>query len=436
MKTKPIYFLFYIVVVILLLSVSITGLQAAEEYELFIAQGIEKINEGKYSEAVEILDKALAAAPDNIEAIYYSAIAHSRLGELGKAESLLLKIRSEDKPDANVYFELGRIYYSRGDCRRAEKNMNKSISISGDAKTESYADSLIKDCYDRGGEKRFKADLTIGGQYDSNVVLEPDNPSITDDRKSDWRAVALLKAGAKVYENNAVLIRADYNFYQSLHAKLDNFDVHYHKVTPSIELNVSDVVRPSAGYKYEYIFFGGDEYGTIHTFFTKVNIKENMDFSTDVIVEFSDHKYWDSEEFLSNSDRRGQKTVAGIKQNFAIGEVKSDIHYFHDRKNARENFWSYKGDRVGAATGFNIIEPLRFKASAEYSWRKHFDQDFPAYNERREDRMQKYALSLQYSLSKKMAVTLTGSYTFNDSNIEDFEYQRNIIGLLFTYGLI
>ena len=435
MKKKTMYFLFPMAIVIFLLSVSITGLHAAEEYELFIAQGIEKINEGKYSEAAEILEKALAAAPDNIEAIYYSAMAYSRLGELGKAERLLLKIRSEDKPDANVYFELGRIYYSRGDCRRAERNLKKSISISGDAKSESYADSLIKDCYERGGEKRFKADLTIGGQYDSNVVLEPDNPFITEDRKSDWRAVALIKVGAKVFENNAVLIRADYNFYQSLHAKLDNFDVHYHKVTPSVELNASDVVRPSVGYKYEYIIFGGDEYGVIHTFFTKVNIKENMDFSTDVIFEFSDQKYWDTDDFLNNFDRRGQKTVAGIKQNFAIGEVKGDIHYFHDHKNAREDFWSYQGERIGAAAGFNIMEPLRVKASAEYNWRRHMEY-FPAYGEKRKDRMQKYTVSLQYSLSQKMAVTLTGSYTLNDSNIEDFEYQRNIIGLLFSYGLI
>ena len=72
---KSIYILFSVALVFLLLSISVTGLHAAEEYELFIAQGIEKINEGKYSEAAEILEKALAAAPDNIEAIYYSAMA-------------------------------------------------------------------------------------------------------------------------------------------------------------------------------------------------------------------------------------------------------------------------------------------------------------------------------------------------------------------------
>ncbi len=422
-------------IVFLLLSVSVTGLHAAEEYELFIAQGIEKINEGKYSEAAEILEKAIAAAPDNAEAIYYSAIANSRLGELGKAERLLRKIRTDDKLAANVYFELGRIYYSRGKCRSAEKNLNIFISSTDDAKAKSYADSLIKECNQRGGEERFKADLTIGGQYDSNVVLEADNPSITTDRKSDWRAVALINAGAKIFDNDTVLIRADYNFYQSLHAKLDNFDVHYHKITPSIEMNVSDVVRPSVGYKYEYVIFGGDEYGTIHSFFTKVNFRENADFSTDAILEYSSHKYWDTEEFLNNSDRRGQKTVAGIKQNITIGEVKGNIHYFHDHKKAKEYFWAYRGDRLGAAAGLNIMEPLRVEVSAEFSWRKHYE-DFPAYNETREDRMQRYAVSLQYSLGKNMAVTLTESYTFNDSNIDDFEYQRNIIGILFTYGLI
>ncbi len=432
---KPIYILFSTAIVFLLLSVSVTCLHAAEEYELFIAQGIEKINEGKYSEAAEILEKAVAAAPDNGEALYYSAIANSRLGELGRAERLLRKIRTDDQLGANVNFELGRIYYSRGECRRAENNLKEFISSTDDAKAKSYADSLIKDCYERGGEKMFKADLTIGGQYDSNVVLEADNPSLTADRKSDWRALALVKAGARLYENNAILIRADYNFYQSLHARLDDFDVHYHKVTPAVELNISDVVKPSVGYKYEYVLFGGEEYGAIHTFFTKVNFKENMDFSTDAIFEYSSHKYWDSDEFLDNSDRRGQKTVAGLKQNFTVGEVKGDIHYFHDHKKAKEYFWAFRGDRLGAVVDFNIMEPLRIVASAEFSWRKHFE-DFPAYNQTREDRMQQYALSLQYSLSKKMAVTATGSYTLNDSNIDEYEYQRNIIGLLFTYSLI
>jgi hypothetical protein len=76
----------------------------------------------------------------------------------------------------------------------------------------------------------------------------------------------------------------------------------------------------------------------------------------------------------------------------------------------------------------------KIKVLADYQRRK-YDDVFPSFGEVRLDKMQKYAINVQYALTEKMAVTLKESYTYNDSNLRDYDYSRNLIGLLLTYGV-
>ncbi len=432
---KSTYFFISVTITILLFIFSLSAPYAAEKFEVFIAQGIQKLNEEKYSEALELLDKALELSPDNLEAIYYSAIANARLGNLEQAEKALMKINKEDERAGNVYFELGRLHFAKGNCRKAVSYLTKFKSRTKDASSKNYAIDLIDDCLDRTGEKPYRVDVTLGYQNDTNVILEPNNPSATADRKDDGRVLGMITAGARLYENDNITARADYNLYQSVHFDLSDYDVHYHKISPSIELNVMDSVTTSAGYSLEWMIFDNDEYGVVHMYFAKLNIAEGESLSTDGIFEYSDIKYWNTDNFTDNSDRTGRKSSVGVQQNFAQDKLKADIHFFYDSKNAKERWWAYVGYRIGAAVSYDIIDPLRVNVKADFHDRDHRD-DFPAYAELRRDRMQQYSINFQYAITDKLTATLSGSYTLNDSNIADYHYERNILGFMLTYGVI
>jgi Tfp pilus assembly protein PilF len=430
---KSIVLLTFITVFAVLFAGSV---YSAEKYELYIAQGIEKLNKGQFKEALAVLEKALELSPDNPEAEFYSAVAYSRMGKLEKAEELLGKIRKSKEYAANVSLELGRIHYFRGECRTAEKYLNEFKGMSGNAQAIGYANSLIADCYGKGeAEKPYTVNLTAGIQYDSNVVLEATNPPVPADEKDDGRVVAMISAGASLLKMKQGSARIDYNFYQSGHFDLDQYNVHYHKISPSVELNISDIVIPSAGYWFEYINFGSEQYGIINAAFANLNIKETQDFSIDGIYEFRDHDYDDTDEFPNNSDRSGRQNTIGVRQNFMWNAIKGDIHYFYDDKNADKDHWAYKAHRGGGVVKYKIMETLTLLGSADFSRRRH-NEIYPGLGDRRVDKMQKYQVSLQYVLNNKMSVTLNDTYIRNDSNLVDFDYERNVVGVLFTYGLL
>jgi len=440
MKKEKIYLVIFFLITVFLISFTTLPSYGAGQYELYIAQGIQKLNEGKYKEALDLLLKALKEAPDNREAKFYTGVAYSRLGKYREAERLLLEVLGRDKTSPEVNFELGRLQYAMGNCQGTERYMKQFMTYSDDEAMKSYAGSLIKECYEseRGEEEKpYRVNVSGGLQYDSNVVLEPTNPIITADKKRDGRAVFLVSAGARLYENSLLEFTADYNFYQSLHFELNNYNVHYHKISPTVKFNIHDRITPMGGYALEYILFGGDTYGAIHTYFANLRIEETRIASTEVIYEYRDTKYWDTEVFETNSIRTGYKRTFGIKQNYRMDRIKCQILYYYNDKRAERRYWSYTGNKVGVRGSYKVTEPLRVSGSVEFEKRKHRGSNpNTASSDKRVDRMQKYTLRLTYMINKQMAVTVSESYTRNDSNLREFDYERNIIGLILTVGII
>lgn len=439
MKRKRLYSCFSVFVAILILIFSAAGSYAAENnYELYIAQGMEKINDRQYSEALELLQKALEMAPEDTEAIYYTAIVYTRLGELDKAEELFLKIVNIGTVP-NVNFELGRIYYVKSECDKSGDYLKKFISASDDESLIEYSNNLIKDCSvtdEASEEEKYRFNITTGIQHDDNVTVEPKNPIVPEDsRKSDGMVLAYLDAGAELFNKGSIKLKVDYSLYHNFHFDLNDYDVLYHKLTPSIEIELTDTVGSTVGYAYEHTVFGGERYSRVNTFFTNINIKEGKDLSTEVIYEYRDLDYDDTDLFASNSIRTGHQNLVGVMQNFKIKEVIANVYYYNDNTSADVDYWASRGYRLGAGFIYQVTEPLYVTVSGQYSEDRYRD-DFPGFTEERRDKTQQYSIVLTYSLTDKITIYLTDDYTSNDSNLNTFEYDRNVIGLLLTIALL
>jgi hypothetical protein len=352
------------------------------------------------------------------------------------------RVIADKEYTANAHLEIGRVYYMKGQCDVSKRYLKKFISFSNDKEATAYADNLIKQC--RSAERRdredepYKLNVSFGAQYDSNVVLQPDNPVVGGD-KGDGRIFGLVNAGADIWQNEALTLRVDYTFYASYQFDLNDgiadYDVQYHGLTPSLELTVSDIVIPSAGYTLEHVRFGEDWYGRIQTYFAKVKVREGIHYSTEGIYEYRDIDYQNTPLFATNKLRTGWKHTLGVKQNFYRGRIEGDIHYYYDDKHASTAYWSYRGDRVGAEVLYEIKEPLTVRGAVDYSRRKYRGV-FPGFGKTRYDKAMQYQLDLHYQLSEKLAVTLSEMYIDNRSNIGSYDYDRNIIGAMLTWGVI
>ena len=411
---------------------------ASNDFDVYIARGIDKINEKQFGEALEVLKKALEIEPEDTEALYYTALAYTRLGELEKAKELFLKIRDKES-NPGINFELGRIYYVSEDCAMAEDYLSRFMALSDDEPLKKYARTLVKDCYESKKaqkEKRpYSLYISLGTQYDDNVIVEADNPDVSSDEKEDWSAIAFIAADAVLLEKGIFKLKADYNFYQSLHLfDMSNYDVHYHKISPVIEMKIGDSFIPSAGYSFEYTALGEEHYSVSSSYFAGINIKESDNLSTDITYKYSDLRYRDTELFTDNSIRSGYQCAYGLTQNFNINKVRGDVHYFRDCARAKEDYWSYDGDRAGASLMINIVPKLYLTIFGEYNKNRYMD-DFPGEQEKRTDEMQHYTLTITYQLSDRFTAYLSDDYSENDSNLNDFEYSRNVVSIFLTMSV-
>jgi hypothetical protein len=334
-----------------------------------------------------------------------------------------------------AYFELGRLYYLTDRCDQADETLSYFISRTADEVLKEHAEEILEICEGKTVKKPYRVDLILGSQYDSNVIVEPENPPVSADEKSDYRALVYIKASGAPVRRRTIDLNIDYSFYQSLHGELDDYNVHHHKLNPQLDLKVSNLIKPSAGYNLAYSSLGGDSYSFINSGYAKVLIKESQMLSTDVIYEYSDNEYWNTEVCFTNSLRTGHKNSIGITQNFSFQRVTAKIYYFADYTRAEAPYWAYDGDRGGTALGTNIIPFINIHLSGEYNERRYLE-DYPGFGKKRVDKMQQYSFGINYRISKRIAVILNYLYTRNKSNLDIFDYKRHITSIFFRIGLL
>ncbi len=413
---------------------------SSEGYELYIAEGIQLINRGNLKDAVVLLRKAMKLSPRNPEAAYYAGVACSREGRYEEAEALFLKTLRLDETYTSAYIELGRIYYETSRCDDLERVVSRLAEVSNDLVSKGEAADLVEGCRRKAEEGPYRLDVYTGIQYDSNVILEPSNPPVSAARKSDARAVAYLTSSAVLLERGIVRIKGGYNFYQSLHMDLGDFDVRYNKIAPVAELDLSDALSSSVGYSLEYTLLGGGLYSRFHTYYATLTLKERGGYSTEGVYEYAALKYWDSDLFRTNSIRSGFRNRLGIRQRFRLRRLTGEVYYFSDFNRADAGYWSFNGQVVGAGVFYRVMHPkvtrpLYLSLTSEYNERRYRD-DYPGLGKRRLDRLQQYSLRFTYRISRRLSASITESYTVNDSNLGIFDYKRSITGVFLTVNIL
>lgn len=432
------YFACLITFVFLLISAVPVVHARTEDAELYVARGIQKINEQNYSSALMLLKRAIKISPNSIEAVFYSGVAYTGLKNYKKAETAFYKVLQLDKDAVEAYFELGRIYYLTFECSKSSGNFSRFIALTAESPLKKQAEKMRKDCKkERRGEKRYKLDITLGGQYDSNVILEPDNPPVAGAGDADdIRGTVYISAAATLYEIGPAKLKVNYKFYQSFHADLDDYNIHYHNINPYIVVDILEPLQATAGYTLTYTLFGDELYSRKHIYQGKLKLKEGKHLSTEAIIEYKDNKYWDAPLFSTNRLRRGHTNTYGIKQNFTVKKLAGHVFYFADFNRAETAYWSYDGHRAGAKLVYQITTPLFISVSGEYNKRSH-KAVFLGSSLKRKDEMTKYGAKLTYYIiPDRLSVALTDTYTNNSSNLSNYDYSRNIVGIFLKVGVL
>jgi tetratricopeptide (TPR) repeat protein len=132
-------------------------------------KGEELFLQNKPSEAVSFLEQAVAEDPAHVQAALYLGIAYQQLDKFDEAIAAYRKILPRaGNQSALIAFNLGNVYFSRGNAAFAEQYYTQAIS----------ADPVFASAYLNRANSRIKSgQLTEGlSDYEYYLSLEPNSP--------------------------------------------------------------------------------------------------------------------------------------------------------------------------------------------------------------------------------------------------------------------
>lgn len=322
--------------------------------------------------------------------------------------------------DARARYELAIVLGKLEEQEEANRQMELVLK-SGDAELSAAAKAFL-------GKKKLSVSVAGGLQYDSNVILEQDNPITPNEKKADWRAVLALNAVDSLLSTDKVNAEAGYQFYQSLHEELTDFNVQQHLGRLAGRYVLSNTARLDLEYAFSYSFVGGDHYSTIHRLAPALSFNLTPDSLTVLHASHEARRYFDSAVFTELTGKSGSDASAGASHTLMLGKAAAvAFDYTYDKDSAADDAWAYVGNK-GTISALGEQGQYRFYLTASYYDRK-YEGLIPGAPEERHDGTQEYSAGLTRKINTDLSITLGDSFTINDSNLELFRYKRNIIGL-------
>lgn len=407
---------------------------AQTTYEQYMSSGLSNLEKKDYDKSEEAFRSALKEIPDDYKATLYLGIALSRKGSK-EGESLLKKALLTNPQEPRTNLELGVYYFNKSIYPEAKDYFENTIELAPVTEYSSEARKYLNSM--KGKEwKPWGLDAALGMQYDTNVILGPDNMPLPQgiSGKSDWRGVGYLKGQYNFKAETAPEFNGSlsYSGYQSLHTRLSDFNISQHAAGLDATFNISRKATLKGTYNFEYVWVGGDSYDYAHTLTPSLIINEGDGLSTVVHYTYSKSHFMNADLFPDNSDRTGFNHSSGITQYVPLGNLmEAKLGYSYDRDNTRKDFWAYRGNKGFLNLTIKFLRSLSADIYGEY-----YDKDYkgisPLSGTVRHDIIHTYALTLTKKLSDRFSLVLGQFYVRNKSNINVFDYKRAITSIFIT----
>ncbi len=270
---------------------------------------------------------------------------------------------------------------------------------------------------------------------DDNVTLGTDSNILSSNEKDNFLDV-LATAGRYLKGNKEDGIRFSSTLYNREYDTEDSFNfflvgggLAYHK-------KMGDWYG-RFGAKYNYLEFGGDPYETV--FAVTAEGRRALNKNTELRLRY---RYSDiSAESRRFNNLEGDRHQARIETRFKSGGNRYRLYYEFQTND--------RADR-STATTFTSSSPVRhtLRATAKIplntKWGTEFDLRYrdsrykddnvsATVNTRRDDERFRAKAALNYKLTKRADAYVDYTYTDNDSNIDVFDYQRNVVSVGVNY---
>jgi tetratricopeptide (TPR) repeat protein len=436
---------------------------------------IARYHQGDLAGAATALDVAEAAEPDRAEVqLYRGLLLLARSDDAGAAAEHLARARTRDadavEPIAS-YYE-GLAWLEASEPERAGQAFERVIADWPGSEWAERAERGLEATQPL--QRRRWARGEVGWQYDDNAVLVGEGVQLPAEISSerDTRVVWSLEAGAELWKTPdwtwGALLRYDGVAYQDL----DDFDSHYPVLTSWLDRSLGEqrVLRFEADAGYAWV--GGNPFLALQRYGVGLYQGFGGWGTSRVFARFGRYNFLFPNEdvpdgpgrrgapCLDTSDilcappgidearernRDGNESIAGLEHTLPLrwGTAWGGYRFHH--YGTRGSEFSFNGHEL--SVGFRSALPFGFVLQAEgrYFLRNYnnastfadpgdlfFNRQYGlSASQRRDDDFLSY-LSLGYPVGEHALVEARWTYQRNRSNVDVFDYRRNIVGVHLT----
>lgn len=406
----------------------------------------------RYKDGLYILEKAEEIDPDNGLTYYYRGLCYSGLKDYDAAIQSLNKAAELDTGllAQQADYHRSHVHLAKGDFDNALEALQGIVETAPDTRLADIASDRIKQLSAQIQRKKpakpWEIRFGIGGGYDSNVILDPNNAPGAGQISDEQDSGAIFKLGGTVdfWRRPSGYFTGNYDFYQSLHGTLKDYDVQAHHVQLTTGWSPDPVFNMGLQGGMNYYFLGSDKYLLEFSGMPFIGFFIHPDFYTQILYQYTDQDYLAP---VFDKIRDGKRQEVSIREYFLMDQFDSylSLGYRYDMEDpdsdAGDDFQYH-----GHSLELSVIVPTFWETILELGYTFHkrnysFLNSRSNFNKKRDDSEHDFLVTLSKplpfleSFDTYMEANISYRGTINNSNINIFEYDRHIVtvNLEFVY---
>lgn len=411
--------------------------------------GIAYFDDGQYAPAKTWLERAYQQGVERFTAAFFLGLTYYRTGDDTAAQKYLGEAEADPdlRPSAQYYAGLALYRQGKTDAARAE--MQQVMREQPQSEIGKAAQRAVGEKPQPAGgpavpQKPWLVYGELGFQYDTNVVLAPSDAGVKVSegitKQADGRAVIGLGGTYQLLRGDKGSLNAEYDFYQSIHFNLTQFDLQGHRLR-------FDALSPPGKWSYGlsamYDFYALD----YQSFFQEglgtpwISLNESDTAATQAYYTLRARDFF-REPY--RPARNGINNAVGIRQYFNLGTLGPgdwllNFGYQFDAETTLNNGLDARDfQNIGNQGDIDLHVPLYWLMHLQVAYLFRLeDYQYPnsrsgqgvgqPFGYRRHDNENQFAIALQRSLTENVSAEIDYFGVINNSNISDFEYDRGIV---------
>jgi len=406
----------------------------------------------QYEEAEKWFERASRQACCQYSGLLFRGLTRYRLGDDAGALEYLTQAEEDPKlrPTARYYMALTLL--RQGQWEKGRADLERLSAESPESELGKIAAKYLKEAGSglrRPGAESAGPAWTFRGEtgleYDSNVMLAPDDDDVKSSRgisgEEDGRFRLGLGGSYRLVDNETLSATMAYDFYQSVHFDLTEFDLQGH----SVRMNVSSPwlgVRVGATAVYDFYALNYRSFFQQGSATPWVSFFEGKRTATRLLYTLRGRDYFRDpfEPYLDSI-----KHSVGLRQVYVRqgdrGVLAGGYRFdYQDPASGDGEEFEFLGHQLDVTyscplfhwADMSIGYLLRLE-DYEYVNSRTGTKQFPDGTRRRHDHRHEFVLHLERDVSEHWVIGLSYIGVLNGSNISEFDYARHIVSTGLRY---